>query len=83
MARAISAALAGARSIDDGRRADDGERPLPMPDVTLITPIGRRFWSKIDGSIDAGFSYTRSSGIAQLNLNSDTVYRQPAFAGRG
>jgi Protein of unknown function, DUF481 len=59
-----------------------GEVPLQMPDVTSIAPIGRSFWRMLDGSIDAGFSYTRSSGIAQLNLNSDTVYRTPAFTGR-
>jgi hypothetical protein len=55
-----------------------GVQTLPMNEVTLITPIGRSFWSKLDGSIDLGFSYTRSSGVAQLNLNWDTVYRKPA-----
>ena len=55
---------------------------VAMRDVVLITPIGRSFWSKLDGSIDAGFSYTQSSGVAQLNFNSETVYRKPAFAGR-
>jgi hypothetical protein len=55
---------------------------LPMIEVTAITPIGRSFWRKLDGSFDAGFSYTQSSGIAQLNLNSETVYRKPAFQGR-
>jgi hypothetical protein len=55
---------------------------LQMKDVVLITPIGRSFWNKLDGSIDAGFSYTKSSGVAQLNLNSETVFRKPAFAGR-
>jgi len=55
---------------------------LTMADVTLITPIGRSFWSKLDGSLDVGFSYTRSSGVAQLNFNSSTVYRRPAFQGR-
>jgi hypothetical protein len=55
---------------------------LPMIDVTLITPIGQRFWRQLNGGIDAGFSYTRSSGVAQLNLNSDTVYRKPAFSAR-
>jgi len=55
---------------------------LQMKDVVLITPIGRSFWTKLDGSIDAGFSYTRSSGVAQLNLSSETVYRKPGFAGR-
>jgi hypothetical protein len=59
-----------------------GEVSLPMSDVTLIRMIGRSFWRQIDGSIDAGFSYTRSSGVAQLNLNSDTVYRGPAFQAR-
>jgi hypothetical protein len=52
---------------------------LPMDDVTLIVPIGTSFWRKLDGSFDAGFSYTRSSGIAQLNANWNTVYRRPAF----
>jgi hypothetical protein len=55
---------------------------VPMTDVTLMTPIGKSFWSKLDGSFDVGFSYTKSSGVAQLNLNSDTVYRKPAFSGR-
>ena len=55
---------------------------LPMPEVTIIRQIGTGFWSQLDGSIDVGFSYTRSSGVAQLNLNSDTIYKKPAFRGR-
>ena len=55
-----------------------GEVPLHMTDVTSILPIGRSFWRRLDGSIDAGFTYTQSSGIAQLTLNSDTVFRKPA-----
>ena len=53
-----------------------------MSDVTRITTIGRSFWRKLDGSIDAGFSYTKSSGVAQLNVNTDTVYRQPRSRSR-
>jgi len=56
-----------------------GTESLLMSQVTLITPIGRNFWRKLDGSFDAGFSYTRSSGVAQLNVNSDTVYRTPGY----
>jgi Protein of unknown function, DUF481 len=52
---------------------------LPMADVSVITPIGDTFWDRLDGSLDFGFSYTRSSQIAQLTLNSTTVYRRPAF----
>jgi Protein of unknown function, DUF481 len=55
---------------------------VPMAEVTIIRQIGSGFWSQLDGSIDIGFSYTRSSGVAQLNLNSDTIYKKPAFRGR-
>jgi hypothetical protein len=59
-----------------------GAVTLAMNEVTFITPIGSSFWRKLDGSFDAGFSYTRSSGVAQLNVNSDTTYRKPGFTGR-
>jgi hypothetical protein len=52
--------------------------PLQMSVVTRISPIGGSFWSRIDGSIDSGFSYTRSSDVAQLNLNWTSMYRRPA-----
>jgi hypothetical protein len=52
---------------------------VPMPEVTRLTAIGASFWKKIEGSIDAGFTYTQSSGIAQTTLNTNSVYRRPAF----
>jgi Protein of unknown function, DUF481 len=60
----------------------EGAVSLLMPDVTVIRTIGGSFWRKLDGSIDAGFNYTQSSGIAQLNVNSDTVFRRPASQAR-
>jgi len=56
--------------------------PLPMIEVATITPIGSSFWTKLDGSFDVGFSYTKSSEISTLNVNSSTLYRRPAFEGR-
>ncbi len=55
---------------------------LQTTDVTTIIPIGAGFWKRIDGSLDLGFSYTRSSHIAQTTFNSNTVYRVPAFEAR-
>jgi hypothetical protein len=55
---------------------------LPVVDVTLIAPVGASFWRKLDGSFDAGFNYTQSSGVAQLNVNSETVFRRPRFEAR-
>jgi hypothetical protein len=56
--------------------------PLSMLEVATITPIGSSFWTKLDGSFDLGFSYTKSSEISTLNVNSSTLYRRPAFEGR-
>jgi len=52
---------------------------LPMADVTSITQIGASLWAKLDGTVDAGFNYSTSSALAQLNLNTDTVFHRPAF----
>jgi hypothetical protein len=59
-----------------------GMVPLPTADVTTIMPIGSSFWQKLDGSVDIGFSYTRSSHVAQLNINTNTLFRRPAFEAR-
>lgn len=61
---------------------DAGTVALAIAEVTEITTIGRSFWRKLDGSIDAGFNYTKSSGVAQLNLNTDTAYRTPGSQSR-
>jgi hypothetical protein len=60
----------------------DAATTLEMSDVTHAVPIGASFWGKLDGSVGLGFNYTRSSGIAQLALNTDTAFRRPAFAFR-
>ena len=52
---------------------------LSTEEVTNIIPIGASLWRKIDGSVDAGFTYTQSTGIAQTTWNSNTMYRRPAF----
>jgi len=62
------------------RLGGEGSEPvLPIEEITGIEPLGRSFWAKLTGSVGAGFTYTRSSGISQLTFNSDTTYRRPAF----
>ncbi len=54
-----------------------GVNPVAMSDVAQMTAIGRSFWRKLDGSFDAGFTYSKSSGVAQLYVNSETFLRRP------
>lgn len=60
-------------------RLPAGDVVLTLAEVIAITPIGRSFWRRLDGSVDMGANYTKSSGVGTLTLNSDTVYRRPAF----
>jgi len=73
-----------ARSVDRSVTVVSGAESVtvPMTDITLIRTIGKGFWAKLDGSLDLGFSYTKSSDIAQLNMNTSTIYRRPSFEGR-
>lgn len=57
--------------------ADTGTVAINMESVVYAAPIGISFWSKLDGSFDTGMSYTQSSGVGQLNINSTVTYRRP------
>lgn len=58
--------------------AQDGDVTLQMAEITDFFPLGGSFWRRIDGSFDAGFTYTRSSGVATTTVNSTTSYRRPS-----
>ena len=59
--------------------AADGTTSVPISEITNILPLGAGFWARIDGTFDSGFTYTRSSAIAQFTLNSNTTYHRPSF----
>lgn len=48
---------------------------IDMNRIVEITPIKSRFWAKLDGSIDAGFSYTKGSEVKQWNSSFKLDYR--------
>jgi hypothetical protein len=47
--------------------------------IVHIAPIARGFWSKLDGSLDLGWSYTQSSGVAQASFSATASYRRPRW----
>jgi len=47
--------------------------------IVEITPIKNKFWGKIDGNIDLGYSYTKGSDVKQWNSSFRMEYR-PANA---
>lgn len=52
-----------------------GNISIPMSAVVNIYPSFASIWSRFQGSVDAGFSYTKSSSRSQFTLNGDVRYR--------
>ncbi|HEX7772456.1 MAG TPA: DUF481 domain-containing protein [Pyrinomonadaceae bacterium] len=48
---------------------------VPQVDVIRITPAGRQFWKRLEGSIDFGFSFTSGNDQYQTQLTATTTYR--------
>lgn len=53
---------------------------VAMSNVVSFTAIKATFLQRIDGSFDLGGSYTKSSGVAQVTLETEAVYRRPSYA---
>ena len=51
-------------------------------DIVRMTPLGASFWSRLDGSLDAGFNFTSASQQTQFTTNASVEYRNRAFLNR-
>jgi len=51
-----------------------GTRDVLLTDIDYLIPIRNNFFRRLDGSVTAGFSYTKSSGIGQLTFSSSVRY---------
>ena len=52
-----------------------GTVTLMLADLIALVPIGASFWSRVDGNVDAGFSYTQANNETHLTLNATAAYR--------
>jgi hypothetical protein len=52
-----------------------GAQRLSLPDIVRISPIGGTFWGRLDGAVDAGFSFAQANVQTQWTLNSSISYR--------
>lgn len=52
-----------------------GAVDLPVTNVAMLSQLEAGFLERLSGSISFGFSQTKSSGVSNLTLDSDTEYR--------
>jgi hypothetical protein len=55
--------------------AGGGTTTLTLDDVIRLAPIGSSIWSRIDGSVDAGFSFAQANLETHWSLNGTATYR--------
>lgn len=51
----------------------------PLIEVVEITPIKNRFWGRLSGNVDLGFSYTKANTLSQLTFSSVLNYTQKDY----
>jgi hypothetical protein len=56
-----------------------GEVALDLLRVVVIQRLGATFWQRLDGSIDAGISYTSSSELLKLDVAARIVMTRRAY----
>ena len=56
-----------------------GTAPVDLASIVVIRPVARSWIGDLTGRIDAGFSYTRGSQVAQSSANAVITSRRPAF----
>jgi len=54
---------------------EEEEVIIDMNRVVEVTPIRNRFWARVDGNLDLGFSYTKGSDVKQWNSSFRVDYR--------
>ncbi len=52
-----------------------GPERLTLASIVRISPLGGNLWSRLDGNLDAGFSFTQANVQTQWSFNSDVSYR--------
>ena len=56
-------------------RSDTSTESIAIDDLVHIIPIGESFWKRLQGSMSAGFSYTKSSDVAQFSFSGNVLYQ--------
>jgi len=57
---------------------DPASVEVGLDKIVEIVPFEHGFWERLDGSLNFGLTYTKSSEAFQYNLGADISYRRPA-----
>lgn len=59
--------------------SDTSQVTRKLAEINTMVSLERKFFDRLDGSLTAGFSYTKSTSIGQINLSSQMKYVTGSF----
>jgi hypothetical protein len=61
-------------------RLEDGATArVKLAELVRLAPIGASIWNRLDGSLDAGFSFMQADLETHWTLNGTAAYRSPRY----
>ena len=63
---------------EQGREAD-----FTLPEIVVMHEGQRGFWGHFDGSLDIGYTLTKSNNTQQLSLNGNLIYNADKYVANG
>ena len=67
----------------DAKTADivssTGVEKIALDRIIRLSPVGRTFWRRLEGSLDGGFSFTQANVQTQWTFHTDVRYRSPTW----
>ena len=69
--------LSGSLKADPEKKAavEVAETSVQLPEVSILQPFERTFWSRFDSALDFGYSLTKTNSAKQLSLGGNLSYR--------
>jgi hypothetical protein len=56
-------------------RTEEGDVASSFEEIVELQGLDNSFWSRVDATIDAGFSFTQANNLQQRNIRSNVGYR--------
>ena len=60
-------------------QAGGASTSVALADVIRLSPIGESFFNRVDGNVDAGFSFAQAELETHWTLNGTATYRGPLY----
>ncbi|MGB5481866.1 MAG: hypothetical protein WBM91_12375, partial [Eudoraea sp.] len=56
------------------------EREVQIPEIVLLQPLNKGFWSRLDAAVDFGISFTKANNLKQFTFGTNLKYTEDKWS---